>query len=383
MLGTGIIAGWWLHHQQPQSVSQNSSNPSFQLKWHNPHSNPGTFHVTEPLWNSTTTEELSMFLMALDENRIDDALVIYQQNERSGSAVFNLLQQNLKEWLSQQDAQISISVLERITQHYYQDERLLTQLVSLYEHQGRLEPAIVTLINLKSFTDNSDTRSGLDERIHLLSRTFFNQQLQLDQLETLLALFQRLSAQEMDYGFYRFALSQIYLATGDNGSAIRELEVLQTHSEFGRQASQQLMALLPPPPVDEEEELPASAIALTPRGGHFLVDVSAGTKETVRLLIDTGASLTTLPSEFLQRLRRKKLAARVGHTHLKTAGGEQFAPIYLLKELHIGHFIVRNLQVAELDLFELGSEGLLGMDVLSQFRFHLDQDKSTLTLHQR
>ena len=101
------------------------------------------------------------------------------------------------------------------------------------------------------------------------------------------------------------------------------------------------------------------------------------------LLIDTGASLTTLPSELLQRLRRKKLAARVGHTQLKTAGGMQFAAIYQVKEFQIGNFIVRDLQVAELDLFDTDSQGLLGMDVLGQFRFQLDQDRSILTLQQR
>ena len=390
MLSTGIITGWWLHSDQnqplpqSQSLGQHSVNQPVQfIQWNSEYPDPARFEPFSQPWHENLSEELSLFLQAMNENRIDDALIIYQQYERSDPHTFNRLRNNLDEWLEQHDADLSINVLERFTQHYYQDELLLTQLTSFYERQDRLESAITTLINLKSYTDDNEKLSALDERLHTLSRAAYSQQLQLDQLETLLSLFQRLSSQEIDYGFYRFALSQIYLATGDNASAIRELEMLQTHSEFGRQASQLLTALLPPPPVEEAEELPGSTVALTARGGHFLVDVSAGNKETIKLLIDTGASLTTLPSELLQRLRRKKLAARVGHTQLKTAGGYQFAPIYQIKELHIGHFIVRNLQVAELDLYELGSEGLLGMDVLGQFRFHLDQDRNTLTLHQR
>ena len=383
MLTTGMIAGWWLHSWPGGSGNETFENHPYQIvQWDSDLSNTTPYQTMQP-YNDQSIGERSLFLQALDENRIDDALVIYQQYERKGASAFRPFRKDLEDWLNHQDSDLSINVLERFTQHYYQDESLLTRLANRYEHQDRLDSAVTTLLELKSFTDSNKKRSALNERIHSLSRAVYNQQMKLDQLETLLELFQRLSSQEANYGFYRFALSQIYLAAGDSNSAIRELEVLQTHSEFGRQAAQLLAALTPPPPMDEPEELPGSTIPLSSRNGHFIIDVSAGNKETVKLLIDTGASLTTLPSDLLQRLRRKKLAARVGHTQLKTAGGYQFAPIYQLKELHIGNFIVRNLQVAELDLYELGSEGLLGMDVLGQFRFHLDQDRNTLTLHPR
>ena len=384
MLTTGMIAGWWLHSGLDGANNANGDNHSFQIiQWDSDQSNTTPYQTFSQPDNDHSIDERSQFLQALDEYRIDDALVTYQQYERKGASAFRPFRKDLEDWLNHQDSELSINVLERFTQHYYQDELLLTRLANRYEHQNRLDSAITTLLELKSFTDNKEKHSALNERIHTLSQVAYKQQMKLDQLETLLGLFQRLSSEEVDYGFYRFALSQIYLASGDSNSAIRELEVLQTHSEFGRQAAELLAALTPPPPIDEPEELPPSTIPLASRSGHFFVDVSAGNKETVKLLIDTGASLTTLPSDFLQRLRRKKLAARVGHTQLKTAGGYQFAPIYQLKELHIGNFIVRNLQVAELDLNELGSEGLLGMDVLGQFRFLLDQDRNTLTLYQR
>ena len=384
MLSTGMIAGWWLHSGLNGAGHANGDNHSFQIiQWDSDPLNTTPYQTFNQPYNDHSIDERSLFLQALDEYRIDDALVTFQQYERKGASALHPFRKALEDWLNHQNSDLSINVLERFTQHYYQDESLLTRLANHYEHENRLDSAITTLLELKSFTDSKEERSALNERIHTLSRAVYNQQMKLDQLETLLGLFQRLSSQEVDYGFYRFALARIYLATGDSNNAIRELEVLQTHSEFGRQAAQLLAALTPPPPMDEPEELPGNTIPLAARSGHFFVDVSAGNKETVKLLIDTGASLTTLPSDLLQRLRRKKLAARVGHTQLKTAGGYQFAPIYQLKELHIGGFIVRDLQVAELDLHELGSEGLLGMDVLGQFRFQLDQDRNTLTLYPR
>lgn len=387
MLSTGMVTGWWLHERMNSaalSMARKSENiPPAGTRY----DDLFTLNINDYEHSYTSPEQApadqGLFVQALNDNRIDDALVIYQQYERKGKKSLQPFRKNLEDWLSEHQEDRSIPILERFIHHYYQDEKLLTRLANSYEQQGKLEAAINALLDLKSFTISPEKLSSQSERIHNLSRTLYNQQLKVDQLHQILEVFQRLLSAEADYGFYRYALSQIYLAVGDNSSAIRELEILQTSSEFGRQAGQLLASLLPPPPLEEPEELPGGTVPLTSRDGHFIVNVSAGNRENVRLMIDTGASLTTLPSDLLSRLRRKKLAARVGHTQLKTAGGYQFAPIYQVKELHIGNFIVRDLQVAALDLYDLGSEGLLGMDVLGQFRFQLDQDRNTLTLQQR
>ena len=390
MLTTGMITGWWLHEKLAISRKESQqAEPEMILSIIPPA--PGSSHSSifdlesKPQKKALppSGEEDSDFIQALNEERFDDALIIYQQTERTRPGQHKNFREALEKWLEQQSSECAVKGLVRFTHHYYQDEKLLNLLASHYEKLEKLDISIETLLDLRGFTFKEDELKKITARIRSLSKELFYRSVKQGQLGDLGYLFQRLSAHEPEFSFYRFALSQVNIALGNTESAIYDLEILQLDPEFGRQATRNLAALLPPPAPEESEELPSANVPLLSRNGHYIIRVSAGTKESVPLLIDTGASLTTLPSELLQRLRRKKLAARVGHTHLRTAGGTQFAPIYQIKELHIGNFVVRNLQVAELDLFDTDSQGLLGMDVLGQFRFQLDQDRSILTLQQR
>lgn len=383
--------GWLLHNKWNQEQSLPSSQPTPDLS-SAPYLSTNFIDLDikpkqrNPKPPTTTQENIVApfeFMQALDDNRIDDALVMYQQFERSSPKEGQIFRNALEEWLDKHEAETRNNVLERFSHHYYQDEKLLIQLADNLEKQDKWVLAIETLLNLRSFIIVESKLESLNTRIHTIVQKLYHQRFKNNQPDTILELLQRLHMQESDYSFYRFALSQIYLSLGDNENAIRELEVLQLDPEFSQRAIQILAVLLPPTIVNEPKELPTGSIPLTSINGHYIVKVSVGVQESTHLLIDTGASLTTLPSDVLQRLRRKKLAVQVGHTHLKTAGGLQFAPIYQLKELHIGLFIVRNLQVAQLNLQDTHSQGLLGMDVLSQFRFQLDQDRGVLSLQQR
>lgn len=385
MLTAGITIGWWLHEKIDRNggkVAQKS--PYITRPAPDPTSGYPNFFDLGPKHKQSRQqpEKTDDFIQALNEGRVDDALIIYQDIERRKPSQLKAFRESLEQWLGKQDGDRAVRVLVRFTQHYYQDEILLNRLANRYEKQEKLDSAIETLLELRSFTFKENELDTINDRIHNLGKELYHRHVKSGQTPAITVLFQRLSSLEPEYSFYRYALSQIYIALGDTESAIYELEILQLDPQFGRRAAQSLAALQPPAP-DEPEELPAGSVPLFSRNGQYIVRVSAGTRESVPLLIDTGASLTTLPPELLQRLRRKKLAARVGHTQLRTAGGMHFAPIYQVKELHIGNFIVRDLQVAELDLFDSDSQGLLGMDVLGQFRFQLDQDRSILSLQQR
>ena len=382
MLSAGMIIGWWLHDRLERSA-MTASSPYVSYS----HAERAPFNTALPVQRydseSLAEDDLTGFTNALNDHRIDDALVIYQQYEHTSASDNNPFRTTLKEWLTTHNDEQTTVVLERFTDHYFQDTDLLTLLADHYEQQGNREAAIISLLNQQRFTTEESQHQPLGERIHRLSQTLFDQSLKDHQLDQHLSLFQRLTSSEPEDGFYRFALSQIYLALNDTDSAIRELELLQEHPDYSAQAEAQLASLLPAPSIEEPEDLPAGSIPLVRQNGHHIVTVIAGGRETARLILDTGASLTTLPSGLLQRLRSNKRAVRVSHTQLKTAGGYRFAPIYLLKELQIGPFLVRDIQVAELDLYEPHSEGLLGMDVLGQFQIQLDQDRNTLTLQPR
>ncbi len=378
MFATGLITGWWWH----EVLAVKGKKTYFENQ---------DFRNWLPLGDFTNTlewpdipQEIIDFERALEEHRYDDALIIFQRQERQNSELSQRLEtvllQKIDEWYEHRE--YSIAALERFTQHYYQNPVFLKKLAQLYTEEQELEKAIEVLISVRSFISLPDQLENTADSIHKLSRMIYENRQKNQQLQETLPLFQKLATMEPERAFYRFAMAQGYLSAEDSNNAIRELELLQTDEEFGRMAFKQLSDLLPP--VQEEpEEMPTSAISLVNEGNHYIVVASTQDKSQPRLLIDTGASLTTLPNTLLKELKRKKMAHRVNHTQLKTASGFVFAPIYRVKELHLGQYIVKDLEVAGLELDYASAEGLLGMNVLGQFHFQIDQDRNYLILSPR
>ena len=55
--------------------------------------------------------------------------------------------------------------------------------------------------------------------------------------------------------------------------------------------------------------------------------------------------------------------------------------VYSVAELGLGPYLIKNTQIAVIDFdVSRGFDGLLGMNVLGQFRFQIDQDNANLLL---
>ena len=265
MLSTGVITGWWLHEKIARNHQEEVRHTTTTITLLPPEPAPEKSGFFDLRFKPEETKmekpgETSNFILALDEERVDDALIIYQQIERTNPSQLKQFRQSLDKWLDQQNHELAIKALLRFTQHYYQDEDLLNRLASRYEKQEKYDAAIQTLLGLKDFTFKESDLKTLTTRIHNLSKELFQRSLKQGLLVDISYLFQRLSAQEPEFGFYRYALSQIYISLGDTESAIYELEILQLDPEFGRHATQTLAALLPPAPPEEPKELPAGSI---------------------------------------------------------------------------------------------------------------------------
>ena len=379
MFSTGLVTGWWLHHNLKSHTHKREGAVNLQ-DWL---PQPNTSALNDTAVFRFDTSEFEQLLANL---RFDDALVIYQELERNTPEHLPELRAALfatiRQWQEHNQYSYVISALERFTQHYFDDQPFLDELGSAYIHEQELIKAIETFLAARAYLVDQDARDSLTKKIHKLSKELFVTHIQSQTLEDIIPLFHKLAMQEQEFAFYRYALAECYLAIGDSVTAIRELELLQTDAEFGRKASQ-ILASLMPVPEEEPEEIPTGSVPLTTYGHHYIASAGLQDKSFVRLMIDTGASLTTLPDSTLKALKRKKMAYRVGHKQLKTAGGFVFAPVYQLKELHLGDFILKDIEVAGLEAGIQSSDGLLGMNALGQFHFQIDQDRRQLLLHPR
>lgn len=122
-------------------------------------------------------------------------------------------------------------------------------------------------------------------------------------------------------------------------------------------------------------------VPLLKYGSHHVVEArlpSGG----LRLLLDTGASITTLTPDAARRLNLSYDLNR--SISLATAGGLVAAPIIEVSDFSVGAAQVKRLQVGILPLLGDDSfDGLLGMNFLQQFASSINQQDGVLHLQDK
>lgn len=297
----------------------------------------------------------------------DDVLRLARQHIQAGD--YEMATRSLQRFLLAAYRDVDASLL--LADAYYRQQDYLGAIEQLYEARAyAFRPEMLTRITRR-------IRQVVDKQ----AGQFSNNQ----NSASLLQLFQKLTQLEPDYAPYFIELAIVQLALADSDGAQRSLALVVNDPDVGEQA-RLMLASLQQAGTTLPGSSPAAALTevdgvpLVRSGQHFLVDAYPADAGSLRLLIDTGASMTIISSAALQQ--RGLRYRETGRSQLfSTANGRVHAPVYLLESLSVGDWYVRQLEVGVLDLDgHAGMDGLLGMNFLSQFRFFIDQNASMLRL---
>jgi len=123
------------------------------------------------------------------------------------------------------------------------------------------------------------------------------------------------------------------------------------------------------------------SIPLSRQGEHFIVQALINDTFNVSLMLDTGASISLLSEPAFEALSQYSQVHYVKEVRLNTAGGTVIASIHQVDEFAIQGYIVNDFIFAVSPSYvNEGSDGLLGMNFLKTFDFHIDQNNSLLML---
>ncbi|ASP47872.1 retropepsin-like aspartic protease family protein [Cognaticolwellia beringensis] len=122
------------------------------------------------------------------------------------------------------------------------------------------------------------------------------------------------------------------------------------------------------------------SIPLSRQGEHFIVQANINNTFSVSLMLDTGASISLLSEPAYEALRQYSEVTYIKDVNLNTAGGLVTASIYQVAEFAIQGYSVSDFIFAVSPYISAGNDGLLGMNFLKAFDFHIDQSNSFLIL---
>ncbi|MFT5658718.1 MAG: clan AA aspartic protease (TIGR02281 family) [Gammaproteobacteria bacterium] len=276
-------------------------------------------------------------------------------------------------------------LLQRFLIAAFRDVEARFLLADVYFAELDFEAAIDQLYEARGHAFRPDMLQRITSRIQsMVTERASALKIRTDK-NALLALYLHLTQLEPEYAPWFINLANAQIALDDKVAARRSLLLVSQNPDVGVQARAMLEALDSagagaPATETRVSETNFVGIPLQRRGNHFIVDASPAGNRNLRLLIDTGASLTMLTPEVFERAGIQY--QNTGRTDVfNTANGSVRAPIYILDSLEIGDWKVNQLEVGVLALGGHSNiDGLLGMNFLRHFQFFIDQNEAMLRL---
>ncbi len=320
------------------------------------------------------------------------AIDIYQvsldANDTGDLGLKPLLMEHIEMLISSSSQGQFTELTELYLSVFYDDIDVLLSLAKFNRSTGFLAEAAAILHLVKSYAYTNRDKITVEATIDDFISQVHTDLVSADDLFGLANIYQQMHRLNLLRPMHRLRQAQLSIQTGSMASAREILGDLIQEPSVSAEAEQIML--------NHQQELSlgkgnkmamkngySDQIALARRGNQYLADLEIQDTK-VALLIDTGASMTTLSQQAFQALSNNHTFDLLGQRIFNTANGIAKGNIYQVDSLTLGRFTLAGIQIAVLD-FSMpdGVDGLLGMNILANFRFHIDQKTQMLYLADR
>ena len=320
------------------------------------------------------------------------AIDIYQlsldANDTGALGLKPLLMEHIEMLISSSSQSQFTELTELYLSVFYDDIDVLLSLAKFNRSTGFLAEAAAILHLVKSYAYTNRDKITVEATIDDFISQVHTDLVSADDLFGLANIYQQMHRLNLLTPMHRLRQAQLSIQTGSMASAREILADLIQEPSVSAEAEQIML--------NHQQELSlgkgnkmamkngySDQIVLARRGNQYLADLEIQDTK-VALLIDTGASMTTLSQQAFQTLSNNHTFNLLGQRIFNTANGIAKGNIYQVDSLTLGRFTLAGIQIAVLD-FSMpdGVDGLLGMNILANFRFHIDQKAQMLYLADR
>ncbi|MEE8059692.1 MAG: retropepsin-like aspartic protease [Pseudomonadales bacterium] len=325
------------------------------------------------------------FRALLAEQAFEKAIVFYSQvksdNDHRAASLKQIILSYLQMSLVPEKEAPFIALVDAYLSQYYDDIDILIILAEHHRREDYPSEAVRTLQMALTYAHGPVDQQKILQALQALINNTDQQLTEQQQWIKLLNFYELLNSIALAQPPQQLRQALLYQQLGDIESAKDILQPLIQDTQWGDKA-QTLLANLSP--VAKKEIASRKGIPLIRRGNHFLIKATLNDVDEVTLLLDTGASVTSLAQTSFNQLSRQRDFEEIGIHLFNTANGVTRGTIYRSSAFSLGENTLQNIDIAVLD-FQMadGIDGLLGMNVLRNFRFDIDQDKRLLYLQPR
>lgn len=335
-------------------------------------------------FNST----IELFNTYLNRRQHSQALNLYRETEfRNANAALELkaiLVKRLNEYLANRQQEYFTDLVNTYLSSYYNDTEVLLLVAEFNARFDYLSEALATHQLIRTYAHGKADRQHAARELNKLVSSVDKQHSDSGMWYELQIFYELLEQYGLANPRHRFRLAEVYATNGYEELSKNIFQDLLSHPQWGKEAGSRLEAMaedrVPQVSVASyTEEIPLQAI-----GEHYLVRAGVGEGEAVNLIIDTGASTTLVSSEGFSRLSGYNNFVRLPSRMFNTVNGMTRGTVYIVPEFNLGSYKLHDVELAVVD-FQPGGDidGLLGMNVLRNFRFEIDQDAVALLLEKR
>ena len=399
LLFTGALLGWWLHSLQlpdrPQASAvtiaeairppQDSAPERAFVLPAASEVKPSIDHVSD---NTTIVRR---FRQLLEQHDFDQAVALYEKMQSEGNDYQALLRPELLAYSEDCRKRCSQGMFVKLADawlaSYYDDIPIMLQLAEYQREQGFHEEAANVLNLAMTYAYTPKQRRQVVRALRQLVKstdTYLSEQQRWIELVGFYEYLNAISLSETAFGL-RQAI--IYQLLDEPETARKLLLALQAgddglNPQLTRALNGQLGAI--GLAADSGAGVVATdAVPLSRRGDHYMIQATLNNRQQVLLMIDTGASVTSLSRSSFVRLAGDHFY-HLGSRLFNTANGLTQGEMYRADTITLGENRVDDIDVAVLDYEPAnGADGLLGMNVLRNYRFEIDQEKQLLYLRPR
>ena len=324
----------------------------------------------------------------LAEHRFGEATGFYYETVSADSVKAPLLRPIVDQYLQQCfdscDGNSFLGLVENWLATFYDDIPVLLLLARYQEQEGLPEAAASTLLLARTYASPGDQRGVKKALQQLTARTDERLSEERRWIE-LLGYYEYLVAIDFTTPQFELRRALLYRRLGEQARGRELLASLRADADGG---DPQWAATLEQHLAEPGTEIApgadlSDAIPLERRGDGYIVQVTLNDQATLKLLVDTGASMTALTRESFRRLQRQHFSL-LGTRLFNTANGYTRGDIYRASALTLGEERLEDTTVAVLDLRTMDDiDGLLGMNVLRQFHFEIDQSAGAMQIRRR